>query len=181
MNDYLLSAINGWAGDNGILDAAMRFCAEYLVYIVFLVAILWLAYALYKREFARIGWFVLNLVVAFVLLEIAKHAYIEQRPFVSHHVTQLVTHAANQSFPSDHTTGASAIALGFLGFTRFKKTGILLFLAALLIGFARIFVGVHYPDDIGGAVLIALIALPITEGIRKLCNGRRRVGDKQAG
>lgn len=55
------------------------------------------------------------------------------------------------SFPSNHATRAFACAL-FLS-ARFRKWMIPLFVYASLIGFAKIYVGAHYPlDIIGGAV-----------------------------
>jgi membrane-associated phospholipid phosphatase len=46
--------------------------------------------------------------------------------------------------------------MGLLVFTAFRKTGGLLLLAAFLIGFARIFVGIHWPVDIAGGLLNGL-------------------------
>lgn len=55
------------------------------------------------------------------------------------------------SFPSNHAARAFACAL-FLS-ARFRKWMIPLFVFAFLIGFAKIYVGAHYPlDIIGGAV-----------------------------
>jgi undecaprenyl-diphosphatase len=162
MNDWLLSAINGLAGHDRVLDATMLACARYLIYLVFAVAAVWLARAAWQRQWHSSAAFVANLVLAFLLLLVAAHLIVEQRPFVTHQVTQLLPHAANQSFPSDHTTAASAIAFGFMLFTRWRKTGAMLLVAALVLGFARVYVGVHYPLDILGGVIIAAMASALT-------------------
>lgn len=61
------------------------------------------------------------------------------------------------SFPSSHSTNVFALALIFTMF--YPSRWIWFFLFAALIGFSRIYVGVHYPGDVlGGAILGTLIA-----------------------
>src|SRR5215210_5091150 len=64
------------------------------------------------------------------------------RPFVAHpHSTHLlISHGTDPSFPSDHATGAFAIAF------------------AVVVAFARVAVGVHYPSDVLGGALIGTAA-----------------------
>jgi undecaprenyl-diphosphatase len=157
MNTSLLLLINGWAGSHPLLDTAMIFSANYLIYIIFAVTAGCMAYLLYKRRWRPVILFGATLVVSYLLLMIASHIYVDHRPFVDHHLTQLIAHAPGKSFPSDHTTVATAIALGLLAFTRFKKTGVVFLVLAVLIGFARIFVGVHYPIDIAGGIIVPAI------------------------
>ena len=80
--------------------------------------------------------------------------YYEPRPFVAHHVDVLIHHAADASFPSDHTTGALAISIAFWLYHR--KIGSCLIAFGLLTGFSRIWVGHHYPVDVLGSILVAL-------------------------
>src|SRR5699024_9565960 len=156
MNQQLLLTINSWAGNYSLLDSAMVFCAQQLIYGVFLGAAIWLAWALRRRHFRAFFGFIASLALSFMLALVISHLYIEPRPFVTHHVLQLIPHAPDQAFPSDHTLAAGAIAFAFLFFTRLKKFGWLLLAIAALIGFSRIFTGVHYPGDIIGAIAIAL-------------------------
>lgn len=169
MNRWLLFAINGWAGHSALLDRVMLVCARDLVFAVFAVALAWWLLALQRRQLRAATLFVVNLVVAFALLLVASHAFIEARPFVTWHLTQLMAHAADQSFPSDHTTAASAIAFGFILFARRWKLGMALLAAALLIGFSRVFAGVHYPGDILGGVAIAAVAAGIVYAAARVC------------
>jgi undecaprenyl-diphosphatase len=158
MNDSLLLLINGWAGHSRILDALMVFSAEYLIFILFAIALICIGFNMYKREWKSVVYFGTTLVVSYILLRLAALLNFDHRPFTDHtNLTILVAHAAGQSFPSDHTTASTAAAIGILLFTRFKKTGIVLLVLAILIGFARVFAGIHYPADILGGVATGLL------------------------
>jgi undecaprenyl-diphosphatase len=175
MNSTLFLTINSWAGNNTILDSIMIFSSQYLIYIPFAIVASCIGYLVYKRQWREVLFFTVSLIVAFVILFVLSKLYISDRPFVHHTVTQLIAHAANQSFPSDHTTGAMTVALALLAFTRFKKIGWLLVLVASLIGFSRIFVGVHYPLDVAGGVVTAILGVSITFLIRKLFPNKQSV------
>jgi len=67
------------------------------------------------------------------------------------------------SFPSSHSTNMFALAFIFTKF--YKSRWIWFFSFATLIGFSRIYVGVHYPGDVlGGAILGVIIAWIVYEG-----------------
>lgn len=135
----------------------MIFAAKYLVFVIFAVVVVAIAYLLYRRQWKHATYFLGTLILSYVLLQIAAHIYIDHRPFVDHHLTQLVSHAVGTSFPSDHTTVTAAIAFGLLFFTRFKALGLAMLGCAFLIGFARVFVGIHYPIDILGGLVVGLL------------------------
>jgi undecaprenyl-diphosphatase len=71
-----------------------------------------------------------------------------------------VAHASGQSFPSDHATAAFGLALATFALLS-RRWGAALFVLALLIGFARVYVGIHYPGDIGGGLLAAVIGVGV--------------------
>lgn len=157
MNSDLLLWINGLAGKNAWLDGIGIFFATYLIYIVFLVAAVCVGICAYRREWKPVAYFCASLVVSFAVLKLMELINFDHRPFMDYKLTQLIPHASGQSFPSDHTTSSAAVALGVLFFTRFKRTGIGLLIAACAIGFSRIFAGVHYPADIAGGLVTALL------------------------
>ena len=89
------------------------------------------------------------------------HAVYRPRPFVELSFAPLFAHAAETSFPSDHTL----IGVSLVGplLWRQWRFGIWLVLWALVVGFARVAAGVHYPTDIIGSA--ALAAVPAAIGL----------------
>lgn len=174
MNDTILLLINSFAGRYPALDAAMVFIARDLVYIVFAVAFVCLGILLYKEQRKPVIYFFVTLVTSFILLQLMSLLNVDHRPFMDHHLTQLVPHAPGKSFPSDHTTVSTAIAIGTLFFTKFKKTGVLLLLGAMSIGFSRIFVGVHYPADILGGLFTGVLGGCIVYAAKRIIDHARK-------
>lgn len=68
------------------------------------------------------------------------------------HVDVLLHCASDSSFPSDHAMIAGAFAAGLLLLNR--RIGLAALLLALLLSFARVYVGVHYPSDVAGGLAI---------------------------
>jgi undecaprenyl-diphosphatase len=76
------------------------------------------------------------------------------RPYVAHphHVHLLIARSHDPSFPSDHATGAFALAMGVWFYDR--KLARILFALAGLLAFSRVYAGTHYPGDVAGGALI---------------------------
>ncbi|MFQ5961017.1 MAG: phosphatase PAP2 family protein [Candidatus Methylomirabilales bacterium] len=62
---------------------------------------------------------------------------------------------SNFSFPSSHATNATAQAVLFA--SAYRRLALPLFVVAAMIGYSRVYVGVHYPADVVGGVLVGLI------------------------
>ncbi|HET8690348.1 MAG TPA: phosphatase PAP2 family protein [Candidatus Saccharimonadales bacterium] len=168
MNLQLFQAINGLAGHNQWLDNLMIFCSEYLIYVIGLIFAVCLGLLVYKKQWRTALWLVVTLIVSFVILKIAGSFVIESRPFIDHRVMQLIPHDIDNSFPSDHATAALAMALGLFYFTRWRALSAGVLVLAILVGFSRVFVGVHYPGDVLAGWIIAIIGSVITFFIAKL-------------
>jgi undecaprenyl-diphosphatase len=114
-----------------------------------------------RRQIRHLTCLGLSLALAFGLSQGLERLSHEVRPFQSHAVHQLVAHAPGASLPSDHATAAFAVAFGILLFLD-RRAGLALTAAAVLIGVARVWTGLHYPGDIlAGAAIAGLSAFSV--------------------
>ncbi|MDE2085628.1 MAG: undecaprenyl-diphosphatase [Xanthomonadaceae bacterium] len=100
-------------------------------------------------------------------------AWDRPRPFVAGVGRAWVTHAATGSFPSDHLTLQWTVA-GVLWLNgRTRGWGIAVGLLGLPMAWARIYLGVHYPSDMLGALGAAglTIFLVSWSASRRRCTG----------
>jgi len=58
----------------------------------------------------------------------------------------LVAHLSDFSFPSGHTSASFAAAMAI--YTMNKKWGLAAFAFAVIMGFSRLYLGVHFPTDV---------------------------------
>lgn len=198
-NYMVFQGINAPAGHNPLLDALMIFCANYLIFLwIVPMLVLWgIPLAWSKRPLLPIEvevmrerqsvvlWIALSCILAYGFNLLIEQFIFEPRPFVTHHVNQLISHPADASFPSDHAA-LSFAAVGVLLFAllpallaaRNTQTAqgrashlarmripmwliVIAIVIACSIGYARVYVGVHYPDDILGGAINGLLAAGI--------------------
>jgi undecaprenyl-diphosphatase len=89
------------------------------------------------------------------------------RPYQTHAVTHPWSNSTDASFPSDHASASFAIAFAVLLVD--PLAGALFLLAALVIAAGRLFIGAHYPGDVGAGLLVGLAsALVVARLLRPL-------------
>jgi undecaprenyl-diphosphatase len=161
MNDRIQDLINGLAGQSGIADHVMIFAAKDLILVAAVVLVaLWFWPGSLSRRAANQRLVLAAAVSALVALAVGAligHLHPEARPFVTDRTThQLIGHAPDNGLPSDHALAGFAIG-GTVVWWRRLVGGVLL-AAALVVGFARVYVGIHWPGDIlaGAAVGLAV-------------------------
>jgi undecaprenyl-diphosphatase len=155
---------------------------------VLLAAIFFVAYGIVwwrrdRRGAALMGLSGIGALVALGLNQIVGHAAKELRPYDTlHHVLVLVPKANDYAFPSDHAVIAGALVTSVLLVSRratasnrrgqlvpaMVATDLLSVVFGLLLCFARVYVGAHYPGDViagfllgAFTVLVASLARPI--------------------
>jgi undecaprenyl-diphosphatase len=163
LNGSIFDAINGLAGHVTIVDDAMKFAANYVIFGVFaLVAASWFVRQ-GSGESRRLAVYTAGLtaLLSIAVVMVIQHFYVHQRPFVARSdVVLLIKHSADASFPSEHATAAFALAAGVAMYR--LRYGMVLLALATLISFARVYVGAHYPADVlGGAAIGITIALAL--------------------
>jgi len=151
-NIQVFNLINGLAGKNLYLDLFMIFCAQFLILIVPIsLMYFWL------RGERRLAIFLLaSVILATIISKGIGMLYYHPRPFTMNLTTPLISHSADSSFPSDHASLMFSFAIPFFFFKNYKR-GIISLLLSILVGFARIYCGVHFPLDILGSFILALI------------------------
>lgn len=77
------------------------------------------------------------------------------RPFAQGLAPAYIAHGANGSLPSAHASVMFMVALAFLLRPRLRRLGVPLLALAAATGWARIYVGVHFPLDILAGLLLA--------------------------
>jgi undecaprenyl-diphosphatase len=162
----IFQVINNLANKNIYLDWLGIFAAKYLIFIIVAVV---LGLAILKKDriyklmafnaFVAAGW-------AWVINNLIGLIYFRPRPFVNHEVLKLIQKSAlEKSFPSDHVAISFAIAFAIYFYN--KKLGIIFLILALIVGLGRIFVGVHYPLDILGGIIVGLLSAFLAKRILK--------------
>lgn len=155
LNYEILKAINDLAGQSSWLDRVMIFATNYAVPVFAIVLLLmWFFGNEYMKK--TVVYSTISGVIGILINVLISKIYFEPRPFVTHDdLNVLVEHASDASFPSDHTTGA--IALAFAIALRHKRIGLIMMVFALLTGFSRMYVGNHYPGDVAMGIVIGLM------------------------
>ena len=127
----------------------------------------------YGKKVAIIGLLALFLSSAAILA--LKYIVAEPRPFLVLSHVHLLTTENDYSFPSGHATAsfAGAVAIGkkysFIIKGKTHKLIYPLLAFAAIIGFSRVYVGVHYPlDVIFGAVIGTIFALAVIRFEKKI-------------
>ncbi|MBR8234986.1 phosphatase PAP2 family protein [Burkholderia sp. AU42008] len=156
LNLALFSAINaGVAPHPGVARLAI-FAADWLVYA--LPAMLLLTWAFgarpARRQAIEAG---VGVCVALGVAQALGHVWFSPRPFTAGVGTQLIPHAPDSSFPSDHMTFAWSMAVGLLLGGTTRVTGFVTAAMAVAIAWGRVYAGVHWPFDMAGGVLVGTV------------------------
>lgn len=155
MNQTLFLWAYGLAHQNFFLDKIIIFCAVWLPYLLIIGLGVFLLMHHDKPSTAARDLFVILIAAfaAWAVARIIKIGFPLPRPFfVLQGVHPLFIPDDMQAFPSGHATFFSALAAALYLYHR--RLGLWFVLAALLIGFARVAAGVHWPGDILGGYII---------------------------
>ena len=154
-NQEIFLFINSFAKINNFLDYLFIYLAEYSPYIFILIEII--VFFILKLKHEAIFAFY-SMIIALGINKIIGLFYFHNRPFMDNIAVVLHEHKPDSSFPSDHTTFMLAITFSFLFYSKSNKLAKYLLFFAFIGGLSRVFIGVHYPFDIIGAAIVALLS-----------------------
>lgn len=166
LDDSGLGALNSLALLNPFLDNFFIFSAKYLIFFVFAGVLFFLI----KKNIRLVLTAYLGAVIGrLILIPIIRLFYFRPRPFINGEINQLISHnPAEASFPSGHTTIMFAISFAVFAYNR--KLGSVFLIVSFWSTVSRIIVGVHFPLDIVGGIIVGFISYKISSWIVKSCN-----------
>jgi membrane-associated phospholipid phosphatase len=97
------------------------------------------------------------LIIAALTSFTLKNTFTRERPFVVYPDIEKLSEAGSSSFPSGHTLETFAIATALSLLIPKKKVIIPVFCWAILVAYSRMTLGVHYPSDVLGGIMIGMI------------------------
>lgn len=121
--------------------------------------ILIVAVFIYFKSLRKAGILMgISLLLEFLLNNlIIKNLFARIRPYeVIDGLILLVGKAPDYSFPSGHTGSAFALAV-VIFMVMDRKYGVIALILASLMGFSRLYVGIHYPSDVLGGVILGVV------------------------
>ena len=140
----------------GVLMVA-QFSAEYLLYLMALAMLVGWFFSGQKMRRALVVAGV-TVIVGLALNHLIGLFIYHSRPFEIGVGHQFLPHVIENSFPSDHGTLVFSVAMGLLFTHGGKVWGGIAFVAALVVAWSRVYLGVHWPLDMAGSLVVSAVS-----------------------
>jgi undecaprenyl-diphosphatase len=165
-NQALFLVINGTQATPAWLVGIAMLTADYVIYLIpLLLAAMWLWGNEAQRSLAIRACLVAMLGVG--ANQLIGLVWQHPRPFMIGLGHTFLPHAPDSSFPSDHATVFGGVALTLL-LGGARSLGMLTMLAGVSVAWGRVFLGVHFPMDMFGAIAVACVAYALIAPIWRL-------------
>jgi len=166
MNNIIFFNLYSLAHRSPFLDCVIIFCAVSLIYIMVLVAIIFIIYkykffqlrnifTILRDKWKEIFSIIFSPAIAWLVASFLKILIHTDRPYLALSNIHILFRESGYAFPSGHATAISALA--FAIYFKNKRLGYVFMIAGLLIGLARVAGGVHFPIDILGGYLLGFL------------------------
>lgn len=176
-NRALFSMLQGTSDMPVLLVTAGKWLAELPAY---LAALLMLIYIVRSKDYRSLGALAVALSCAGVFkLVLSRYAY-HARPFEAGLGPSLIQHVADSSLPSSHATFVLVLAVICATRGQWRLAGVIALLG-LVMAWARVFVGVHWPFDMLGAMVLAIACGLIGSRVMSMLFGPRGNRGKSLG
>lgn len=157
LNEAIYQILTQFEHRSFLLDDLVAFIAQYVVYFMLLGLVpFFVGQKSSKERWMLFFELALAIIVSRGIITEAFHFHIESpRPFVVKGFEPLIGESGN-SFPSGHM--ASIWPVVMILFYRSKGWAFVYAFLGIVIGFARIYVGVHWPFDILSGIVIGMLS-----------------------
>lgn len=168
VDQSILVSINSFlVGKNTILDKVIQILAVYLVYLLPIILLYLWFYQKEKREALYLSFIACIFSWLVITKNIIPSIWFRPRPdLAGMGIKELLFHRPDYSFPSDHATALFAITIGLYVFGN-KKAANLMLALSLVVVFARVGIGVHFPLDIIAGLISGSIGVILVYLTRK--------------
>lgn len=172
VNLSFFEALNAPAEPGAGMLLFAQFSAEYLMYLMALAMLAgWFAGGQKMRRALIVAG--LTVIVGLGLNRLIGLFIYHSRPFEIGVGHQFLPHVIENSFPSDHGTLVFSVAMGLLFSYGGKVWGGIAFVAALIVAWSRVYLGVHWPLDMAGSLVVSavsalfvlMVLAPVVDGI----------------
>lgn len=142
---------------NDGLTPIIKFITEYGSFTMIALGVILMIFGKRKYRIAGIVA-VLAVVLDNIIVTGIKNVLARPRPYITFpEVIPMVGIPSKYSFPSGHTGFAFSVALSFCKYLP-KKYCVISLVISALVGFSRLYLGVHYPSDVLAGVVVGFVA-----------------------
>jgi len=147
------------------MDMVFIFGAKYL-FLFSILGVLWYFWVSTQETRKKLVVFlILSLPLTYLVGVGARALYFNPRPFVVENFEPLVSHTADNGFPSDHLLLLGALSAAMLFFDR--RISSWLWGIAVFVAVSRVYVGIHHFLDVGASIAIALLCAILVKTLWK--------------
>lgn len=161
VNHALFMAIHGTAASPPALIVAAQIMAQWPL----LLALGLTGGQLWRHRESTAAWRLLGAwIIACGLEALISHVAPHPRPFAAGFGPALLAHSANNSMPSTHATVCLLLLLT-LALGRHFRSCVAVAALTLMVAWARVYLGLHWPADMLGSLLSAVISMALAGAI----------------
>jgi undecaprenyl-diphosphatase len=92
--------------------------------------------------------------------------WVEPRPFMIGLGHAFESHTPDNSFPSDHATLIWSLGFGLITTGAARRWGVAMCVIGVPVGWARVYLGLHWPIDVAAGVPVGLLAAAVSRAGR---------------
>lgn len=165
-NIHLYQLINASPGIGPLRLAIAMAVAQWLIYALPVAMIVAWARAdlVTRRELLNI---LMAAMLSLALAQLVGFVWPQPRPAALHLGIQYLQHAADPGLPSDHVTVFWSLGIAALMTRRLAIWGLPLLALGLIVGWSRVYLGVHFPLDVLAALPVAVAGAAAASALRR--------------